>query len=98
MDNSRTQTAKRNPLTCGGAIEPIGDRVRVRGRLAIQGWPSLSAWAAAHGYGEEMANYTVKTWGNRTDKAPHGGVARALMRDLRRTLAEGIGPQERQDG
>jgi hypothetical protein len=63
--------------------------VTVRGRLALLGWPSLEAWAQAHGYRAQMARYCVVTWGNRADKKPHGGIARALMRDLRATLSEG---------
>lgn len=67
----------------------------MRGKLALLGWPSMRAWSNVYGYKPVMSNYAVRTWGNRTDKAPHGGIAQALIRDLRRTLEEGIGPHER---
>jgi hypothetical protein len=67
----------------------------VRGKLALLGWPDFTSWAKAHGYDRQMLGAVVRTWGNRTDREPHGGISRALMHDLRRTLDEGIGPQQR---
>jgi hypothetical protein len=72
---------------------PVGDRITVRGKLALLGWPSVDAWARAHGYERKMASYCVGTWGNRIDRHPHGGISRAVMHDLRVTLAEGRRPE-----
>jgi hypothetical protein len=77
-------------------LTPVGDRITVRGRLALLGWPSIHSWARAHGYEGQMASYCVGVWGNRTDKHPHGGISRAVMRDLRATLAEGRRPDHEQ--
>lgn len=73
--------------------DPIGDAIAVRGKLALLGWPSLRSWARAHGYDGQMPGYVVRHWGNRTDRRPHGGIARALMHDLRETLAKGKRPE-----
>lgn len=75
--------------------EVIGDVTAVRGRLALLGWRSMRAWAHAHGYLRVTVRNTVVTWGQRTDRRqPHGGISRAVMRDLRRTFAEGITPEQ----
>jgi hypothetical protein len=70
----------------------LGDAITVRGKLALLGWPSVESWAKAHGYQRAMANYCIRTWGQRTDRQPHGGISRQLMRDLRETLATGRRP------
>ena len=72
--------------------EPIGDPLSIRGRLHLLGWKSFNAWGVAHGYKAGSVRAAVRTWGERTDRAPHGGISRAVMRDLRTTLAQGIGP------
>jgi hypothetical protein len=74
--------------------EVIGNVVTVRGKLALLGWPSMRAWASAHGYERMTVSATVKTWGLRTDRTPHGGLARAVMRDLRETFATGKQPPD----
>ena len=79
------------------AAEPLGSTLTVRAKLALLGWRSLDAWARAHGYEESMPGYVVRTWGNRTDKKPHGGISRSVMRDLRRTFSRGIGPDQVQE-
>lgn len=92
MPNRNAQAAgSRHPKSVG-VIEPLGTAVVVRGKLALLGWPSVAAWARAHGYLPVMADHTVRVWGNRTDRTPHGGISRALMRDLRETLGTGRGP------
>jgi hypothetical protein len=77
-------------------IEALGAPLTVRGKLALLGWPSLDAWSVAHGYQRKMCSYVIRHWANRSDKHPHGGIARAVMIDLRATLAQGLGPQDRQ--
>jgi hypothetical protein len=73
--------------------EVIGDVTVVRGRLALLGWKSLRAWAIAHGYLPMTVRATIVTWGTRADRRqPHGGIARAVMHDLRATLGGGITP------
>ena len=72
--------------------EPIGDALSIRGRLNLLGWESFSAWGDAHGYKPGSVRAAIRTWGLRTDRAPHGGISRAVMRDLRATLAQGIRP------
>lgn len=76
--------------------EPIGDVLSIRGQLHLLGWTSFNAWAQAHGYKRGSVSAAVRTWGLRTDRAPHGGISRAVMRDLRTTLAQGIGPADAQ--
>lgn len=71
----------------GAGVEPLGTTVVVRGKLALLGWPSVAAWARAHGYLPVMADHTIRVWGNRVDRTPLGGISRALMRDLRSTIA-----------
>lgn len=78
----------------GTKIEALGTVLAVRVRLMQLGWKSLSAWAVAYGYDRASVQAAVKTWGQRTDKTPHGGIARAVMRDLRLTLAQGVTPQQ----
>ena len=74
--------------------EPIGDVLSIRGKLHLLGWTSFNAWAQAHGYKRGSVSAAVRTWGLRTDRAPHGGISRAVMRDLRVTLAQGVGPDD----
>ena len=76
----------------GKKMEPLGTVLAVRLRLMQLGWNSLSAWGEAHGYPRGSVRAAVLTWGQRTDKTPHGGIARAVMRDLRATLTEGRSP------
>lgn len=91
MDKSNAASARRHPPKVASP-SVIGDSVTVRGRLALLGWASVEAWARAHGYERKMAHYCIRTWGNRSDRQPHGGISRALMRDLRETLANGKRP------
>lgn len=74
--------------------DPIGDVLSIRGQLHLLGWTSFSAWATAHGYKRGSVSAAVRTWGQRTDRAPHGGISRAVMRDLRQTIAQGVGPAD----
>jgi hypothetical protein len=70
------------------AVEPIGEMTQVRGRLALAGYRSLSEWAEAHDIKPVTARRVIYDWGMRTDREPHGGIAREVMRKLRATLAE----------
>jgi hypothetical protein len=74
--------------------EPIGDALRIRGQLHLLGWKSFTAWATAHGYKRGSVSAAVRTWGQRTDRAPHGGISSAVMRDLRQTIAQGVRPDD----
>ncbi|MCU0963576.1 MAG: hypothetical protein MUF08_00630 [Burkholderiaceae bacterium] len=67
---------------------PVGDLRTVRAKLVLAGWPTMKAWAEAHGYQRGTVSYAIRSWGMRTDRQPHGGLARAVMGDLRRTLAK----------
>lgn len=69
------------------------DITKVRGQLALLGWPSLSAWAREHGYQRMTVAWVITSWGDRTDREPHGWCARAVARDLRHTLATGKRPK-----
>lgn len=75
-------------------IPALGTVLSVRGRLAQLGWFSMSAWAQAYGYPRGSVQAAVRTWGQRTDRIPHGGIARAVMRDLRTTLDQGLTPDQ----
>lgn len=74
-------------------IQALGTVSNVRGRLILLGWFSMSAWAEAYGYPRGSVQAAVRTWGQRTDRTPHGGIARAVMRDLRITLEQGFTPE-----
>lgn len=74
--------------------EPLGDNLAIRARLMTLGWPSLVAWSKAYGYKQPTVVIVMKTWGLRTDRAPHGGISRAIVRDLRATMTKGIGPND----
>ncbi len=69
-------------------MKRLGTVTEVRGRLALKGYRSLSAWARAHGYLPVTVRRAVYDWGERDDREPLGGIKRAIMRDLRRTLDE----------
>ncbi|MEO8119212.1 MAG: hypothetical protein ABI606_07810 [Rhodoferax sp.] len=71
---------------------PLGDMLSVRARLMTLGWANMATWARAHGYAHQTCCYVVRTWGQRPDRAPHGGINRAIVRDLRATLTQGTGP------
>jgi hypothetical protein len=73
---------------------PLGDRRQVRGHLLILGWPSVGAWCEAFGHPRSSMDKAVQTWGLRTDRAPHGGISRAVMRDLRMTISQRISPDD----
>lgn len=44
---------------------------------------SLPNFARRRGYGYVTVFTTLKRWGHRTDRQPHGGIARQIMADLR---------------
>lgn len=79
-------------LASESGVAPLGSSIEVRGKLALLGWPSLADWGDAHGYSRAMTTYVVRTWGNKT-KRPHGGIARHLMINLRKTIEEGRRPE-----
>jgi len=49
---------------------------------------SIHAWALESGYPPSTVYSVVRRWGQRTDRKPHGGVARQVMADLRREVGE----------
>lgn len=73
----------------------LGDSLTVRGRLALLGWASLTAWATAHGYSRQHTCIAIRVWGNpRKDsrRGPHGDITRRIVDDLSATLNEGRRP------
>lgn len=72
--------------------EPLGNNLAIRARLLTLGWPSLAEWSRKHGYKNPTVVIVMKTWGQRTDRMPHGGISRAIVRDLRATMTQGIRP------
>lgn len=84
--SSKTQTK--------AAYQPLGDRLTIRGRLMLLGWPSITAWSVAHGYPKTSVDAVIGTWGLRTgNRVPHGAVSCAVVHDLRHTMDAGIRPQ-----
>lgn len=73
---------------------PLGEPLAVRARLMTLGWPSLTVWAQAHGHKPVTVYSVVKIWGKRSDRAPHGGLSRVVVRDLRATMEHGITPAD----
>jgi hypothetical protein len=69
----------------------LGDRLRLRGRLALLGWPSLQAWAVHHRFDPTAVHHALSKWAKpRTDgRRPHGKASTAIITSLRATLAEG---------
>jgi hypothetical protein len=47
---------------------------------------SLPDFARRKGYGYVTVFTTLKRWGHRNDRQPHGGLARQIMADLRAEL------------
>ncbi len=73
---------------------PLGEPLAVRARLMTLGWPNLTVWAHAHGHKPVTVYSVVKIWGQRSDRAPHGGLSRVVVRDLRATMDHGITPAD----
>ena len=69
---------------------PLGDMRAVRARLVNAGYPSVRAWAQAHGYLPVTVRRTIHWWGMRTDQ-PLGGIGRQIIADLRKTVDAGDG-------
>lgn len=83
------------PNNTAPGVEALGDPTTVRGRLALLGWRSLSAWAAAHGHDRKMTDYAVRTWGrpgHGKARACYGGITLAILRDLASTITESRRP------
>lgn len=66
----------------------LGDSTRVRRLLAMAGYLSITEWANRHDVKPVTARRVIYDWANRTDRDPHGGIAREVMRKLRETLRE----------
>lgn len=81
-------------------VADLGDPTVLRGRLALLGWRSLSAWARAHGHCRSLTQRAVAVWGghaaDRPRRALHGGITRAILSDLVATLAEQRRPADLQ--
>jgi lambda repressor-like predicted transcriptional regulator len=43
---------------------------------------NLCAWSKANGYNYKSVWRVVSQWAGRTDRTPHGGIARLIMKDL----------------
>ena len=74
----------------------LGDRLRLRGELALLGWPSLRAWARHHGYLHTAVHHALKTLAvERGDRRrPHGVATAKILCDLRRTISERVSAPE----
>jgi len=67
----------------------IGNMYKVRAGLLLRGWPSVAAWAQAHGYLPVTVRRVIYDWGE-CDEAPHGGLGRQIKRDLEHDLSEDL--------
>lgn len=74
---------------CSSKILGTADCIRIKLREA--GYRSISSWAVSHGYKPATARRVIYVWGQRSDREPHGGIARALIRDLRHSLTTDTG-------
>ncbi|MER2527432.1 MAG: hypothetical protein ABTR07_05845 [Candidatus Competibacter denitrificans] len=61
--------------------------LEIKRRLKDKGL-SLRQWSLAHGFNEHTANTTLKRWGGRKDRAPHGGISREIMNKLRKEVKQ----------
>lgn len=68
-------------------MKAIGTTDEVKARLMLRGWRSMSAWARENGYLPVTVRMAVSIWGLRTDKEPHGGLNRQIIKKLRADLA-----------
>jgi len=67
-------------------MKPLGNMTEVRAKLRLAGYPSVAEWATRHGIKPVTARRVIYDWADRTDRKPHGGIAREVMRLLRETL------------
>lgn len=69
----------------------LGDRLRLRGQLALLGWPSLQAWARHHSFDPTAVHHALRKWARprQDSRRPHGRASSAIISSLRSTLAEG---------
>lgn len=69
----------------------LGDRLRLRGQLALLGWPSLQAWAVHHRFDPTAVHHALRTWARprKDGRRPHGKASSAIISSLRETLSEG---------
>jgi hypothetical protein len=74
--------------------EPLGTSLAIRARLMALGWVSVAVWGAAFGHRSNTVFAVIRVWGTRSDRAPHGGLSRLVVRDLRATLTQGLGPAD----
>ena len=66
------------------------EAVRIKEALAREG-TTLHGWAVANGYLPRTVYVTLRRWGDRFDRVPHGGFGRAIMAALRAILREQAG-------
>jgi len=59
--------------------------------LRGMGWTHRT-WAAANGYKPGAVYACIRIWVPRTDRQPHGGIARQIREDLRRELGDALVP------
>ena len=59
----------------------------IKAKLKERG-KSLRGWAIERGYHPRTVSTVTQRWEQRTDRNPHGGIARQIMADLRRELGE----------
>ncbi|MCX8145127.1 MAG: hypothetical protein N3C59_02190 [Azovibrio sp.] len=64
----------------------------VKAALLLRGWPSVAAWAAAHGFLPVTVRSAIYHWWHRTDREPLGGIGRQVMAALRKEMAR---PEQR---
>ena len=67
---------------------------RIYAALRARG-TSVPAWARAHGYQPRTVYQVIERWAHRTDRPPHGGMARQIIADLRAELGPELVPAPR---
>jgi len=77
IDHSRLGRATADPHQSVAEVSQL---------LVERGFSSVTAWARAHGYEPATVRRAVRVWWPRDDRRPHGGLTRAIMRDLTDTL------------
>lgn len=51
------------------------------------GVASMAQWAKGRGFGPSAVAMTLRRWGHRPERRPHGGISRQIMAALREDLA-----------
>ena len=88
-DQAKAYTSPPPPASTTGAIHPAS--AAVLAALQERG-TSARAWGMARGYMPRTVYACIRFWVPRTDRPPHGGLAREIREALRADLGDALVP------